>query len=72
MWTFDIAGGTVYGTATIFDNGTVFVYLNAAGLFAISAAQGGTFSLGGVDSGESRRRPGMLLRLGLATTALLQ
>jgi hypothetical protein len=48
-----LAGGTVYGNTTIFDNGTVFVYLNAAAVSAIAAAQGGTFSLGGVDSGET-------------------
>jgi hypothetical protein len=48
-----IGAGPLYGSETIAGNGTVFVYLNADAVFAISAAQGGTFSLGGVDSGET-------------------
>ena len=48
-----IGMGTPYGSATISTSGTVTIALNAAGLAAITAAQGGTFSLGGVDSGEA-------------------
>lgn len=48
-----IGAGTPYGSATINASGTVTIALNAAALAAISADQGGTFSLGGVDSGEA-------------------
>ena len=48
-----IGSGTPYGGATISASGTVTIALNAAALAAITADQGGTFSLGGVDSGEA-------------------
>ena len=49
----DIGAGTLYGSAAIAASGTVTITLNAAALAAITADQGGTFSLGGVDSGEA-------------------
>jgi hypothetical protein len=48
----DIGSGTAYGNATISGNGTVTITLNSAALTAIMNDEGGTFSLGGVDSGE--------------------
>jgi hypothetical protein len=48
-----LGAGTVYGTVSISGNGDVTITLDAAALAAITADQGGTFSLGGVDSGES-------------------
>ena len=48
----DIGSGTGYGSVTISSGGIVSVTLNASALADISAAQGGTFSLGGVHSGE--------------------
>lgn len=49
----DIGLGTSYGSVTISSVGIVSVILNASAIAAISAAQGGTFSLGGVHSGEN-------------------
>ena len=48
----DIGSGTGYGSVTISSGGIVSVTLNASAIADISAAQGGTFSLGGVHSGE--------------------
>ena len=48
----DIESGTVYGSVTISSVGIVSVTLNASAIADISAAQGSTFSLGGVHSGE--------------------
>jgi hypothetical protein len=48
----DIGSGTGYGSVTISSGGIVTVTLNASAIADISAAQGGTFSLGGVHSGE--------------------
>lgn len=48
----DIGSGTVYGSVTISSVGIVSVTLNASAIADISAAQGSTFSLGGVHSGE--------------------
>jgi hypothetical protein len=47
-----LGAGTLYGSVSISDNGTATITLNSAALAAITADQGGTFSLGGVDSGE--------------------
>jgi hypothetical protein len=53
-YTFSQIGlGTAYGSTDISGNGTVTINLNAAALAAITADQGSTFSLGGVDSGEN-------------------
>jgi PEP-CTERM motif len=50
----DIGQGAVYGTANIPPNDfAVTVSLKSDALAAIIADQGGTFSLGGVDSGET-------------------
>ncbi len=49
----DIGTGTEYGSVAISASGTVTITLDAAALAALSADQGGTFSLGGVDSGEA-------------------
>ena len=48
----DIGSGTGYGSVTISSGGIVSVTLNASAIADISAAQGGTFSLEGVHSGE--------------------
>lgn len=48
----DIGSGIGYGSVTISSIGIVSVTLNASAIAGISAAQGGTFSLGGVHSGE--------------------
>jgi hypothetical protein len=48
-----LGGGTLYGSVSISDNGTATVTLNSAALAAITADQGGTFSLAGIDSGEN-------------------
>ena len=47
-----LGAGTLYGSVSISDNGTATITLNSAALADITADQGGTFSLGGVDSGE--------------------
>jgi|HubBroStandDraft_6_1064221.scaffolds.fasta_scaffold32761_2 hypothetical protein len=47
-----LGAGTLYGSVSISDNGTATITLNSAALAAITADQGDTFSLGGVDSGE--------------------
>ncbi len=51
----DIGAGTLFGSVSLdtTSNGTLIdISLNSAALSAISADQGGAFSLGGVDSGE--------------------
>jgi hypothetical protein len=49
----DIGTGTEYGNVGISGAGPVTITLNAAALTAIEAAQGGTFSLGGLISAEN-------------------
>jgi hypothetical protein len=52
----DIGTGTRYGGTTISSTGTVTISLNDSALADISADQGGTFSLGGVNTeGRSNR-----------------
>lgn len=53
-YTFEgIGTGTVYGAIDISGNGNIDIQLNEAALAAITAAQGETFSLGGVNSSEN-------------------
>jgi hypothetical protein len=49
----DIGSGTLYGSVEIGFPGTATVTLDSAALAALAAAQGGTFSVGGIDSGEN-------------------
>ncbi|HEY1785849.1 MAG TPA: PEP-CTERM sorting domain-containing protein, partial [Pirellulales bacterium] len=49
----DIGSGTFYGSLEISTEGIETISLNAAALADITAGQGGTFSLGGIDSGET-------------------
>jgi hypothetical protein len=49
----NIGTGTPYGSVNIGGNGLITIPLNGAALATIAAHQGGTFSLGGVDSGEN-------------------
>ena len=48
-----IGAGTFYGSLVITAGGLETITLNAAAISDIQASQGGTFSLGGVNSGEA-------------------
>jgi PEP-CTERM motif-containing protein len=66
-----IGTGTPYGSVDISASVTATITLNAAALVDIAAQQGGTFSLGGVDSGESGSGRDFGASQGLATTLTL-
>jgi hypothetical protein len=66
----DLGSGVSYGSIVINDNSNVVISLNAAGLQAISDAQGGLFSVGGTLHPGAVPEPASMALMGLGLAAV--